>query len=48
VAGDLPGGRHSVTWDGRNDEGRGVATGIYFYRLEGPEETLTKKLVLLR
>jgi hypothetical protein len=48
VSGEIPGGRHSVTWDGRNDEGRNVATGVYFYRLESRDETLTKKLVLLR
>jgi len=48
VAGELPGGRHSVRWDGRNEEGRHVATGIYFYQLESADRTLTRKLVLLR
>jgi hypothetical protein len=48
VSGEVPGGRHSVTWDGRNDEGRNVASGVYFYRLESRDETLTKKLVMLR
>ena len=48
VAGEMPGGRHAISWDGRNDGGKHVASGIYFYRLEGPDEKLTKKLVLLR
>jgi hypothetical protein len=48
VSGELPGGRHSVTWDGRNDEGGHVATGVYVYRLESGAQSLTRKLVLLR
>ncbi|MBI4553337.1 MAG: T9SS type A sorting domain-containing protein [Candidatus Latescibacteria bacterium] len=26
-------GRYEVTWDGRNRQGRGVASGVYLYRL---------------
>jgi hypothetical protein len=40
-------GEHQVTWDGRDEAGRPVATGIYFYRLEGTP-TATRKLLLLR
>ncbi|RMF58053.1 MAG: T9SS C-terminal target domain-containing protein, partial [Calditrichaeota bacterium] len=29
----LPGGEHSVRWDGRNDGGNPVASGVYIYRL---------------
>ena len=29
----LPAGWHGVDWDGRDDEGRSVAAGTYFYRL---------------
>jgi flagellar hook assembly protein FlgD len=31
----LPAGSHSVVWDGRDDQGRMVAGGVYFSRLEG-------------
>ena len=48
ASGIVPGGLHSRTWDGRNDDGRQVAAGVYFYRLSAPERTLTRKLVLLR
>ena len=32
--GAAPGGRSTVHWDGRDDAGRSVASGIYFFRLE--------------
>jgi hypothetical protein len=41
-------GLHEITWDGADDFGRAVASGIYFYRLETPQVSQTRKLVLLR
>ncbi len=41
-------GRHEVVWPGTNDEGRRVAQGIYFLRLEAESATATRKLVLTR
>ena len=41
-------GWHSVVWDGSDDEGRGVATGIYFCKMEAPDFTEVKKLTLLK
>jgi len=43
----FPGG-YSVTWDGRNDGGRPVATGVYFYRLIAGRNINVKKMVILR
>ncbi|MFQ5768944.1 MAG: T9SS type A sorting domain-containing protein [bacterium] len=43
-----PAGDYLVRWNGRNDEGRGVASGIYFYRLKAGTFVQTKKLLLLR
>jgi len=38
-------GLHGVLWDGKNDFGRRVAVGIYFYRLQVSGETKVKKMV---
>ena len=49
VDGDaMPAGRHEVTWDGRDDEGRGVAGGVYFYALRADDVTLRRSMVLLK
>ena len=39
-------GEQSVTWDGRDDSGQRVSSGIYFYRIRTKDLVLTKKLIL--
>lgn len=41
-------GTYSVRWDGKDESGSIVASGVYTYRLEAPERTETRKLVLIR
>jgi hypothetical protein len=41
-------GSHSATWDGRDDEGRAVPSGIYVYRLEGPGVGIARKMSLIQ
>jgi len=48
ASGSYPVGRHDVTWQGRDDAGHEVASGIYFCRLTADGATVTKKLVLVK
>jgi len=41
-------GTYEVSWDGRDDERRQLATGLYFCRLRSGRESATRKLMLLR
>jgi hypothetical protein len=41
-------GSGTATWDARDDRGRPVPAGIYFYRLETADGTATGKTTLLR
>jgi hypothetical protein len=41
-------GRHSVSWDGRDENGVEVAAGVYFARLTVDSESATGKMVLLK
>jgi hypothetical protein len=41
-------GLHSVIWDGKNDQGFNVASGIYLYTLNIGDRIFTKKLILVR
>lgn len=41
-------GEHSMTWNGANDAGRPMASGVYFVRLAVEELSQIRKMVLLR
>ncbi|OGC89807.1 MAG: hypothetical protein A2W25_02890 [candidate division Zixibacteria bacterium RBG_16_53_22] len=41
-------GRHVAHWDGKNDNGTVVPSGVYFYRLYTPEFSQTNKMVMVR
>ncbi len=41
-------GTHEVTWQGQNDQGGLVASGLYFYRLTSDAGQLTRKMLLLK
>jgi len=48
VDGYQPSGAGSVSWDGTNDAGAKVASGMYTYRLTAPTYTESKKMLLLK
>lgn len=46
--GPMAAGVRTVTWDGKDDGGHDVASGIYLYRLEAGAFDQTRKMVLLK
>ena len=44
----MPAGNHAAVWDGRTDDGRPVASGVYFARLLSKGNATAHKLVLLK
>ena len=44
----LPAGVHSVTWNGKNEQGNDVTSGIYFYRIKAGDYESIQKMTLLR
>ena len=48
VDGPRSAGRHTVTWDGRDDGGTARPSGLYLVRLATPGANLTRKVTLAR
>lgn len=45
---DLDAGWKSVTWDGTDNTGNSVASGIYLYRIEAGDFAQSKKMILMK
>ncbi len=41
-------GTHSVVWDGRDDTGKLVGNGVYFYKLSSGKFNQTRKMILMK
>ncbi len=41
-------GTHEVVWDGRDNSGRAVASGVYVYRLVADQGVISRRMVLAR
>jgi len=48
VGGDRPAGRQSAHWDGRDDAGHTVRSGVYFARLAAAGRTIDVRFSLMR
>lgn len=48
VEGRLKAGGQSLGWDGKDEKGKDLSSGIYFYQLKAGEMSQTKRLVLLK
>ncbi len=46
--GELSAGSYNVTWDGSNESGSQVASGVYMYRLTTDNYTASKKMILMK
>ncbi len=45
---DLPAGEHQVLWGGVDEQGRPLASGVYFYRLEAGGQGDVRRMVFTR
>jgi len=48
VSEELSSGYKSVIWDGKNEDGKDVASGVYFYQLKVGDFSQPKKMLLLK
>lgn len=48
VESELPAGTHSAVWNGLDDQGHPVSSGVYLYRLSDSTNTTTRKMMLLK
>lgn len=48
VAGEQKGGRHRIVWNGRDENGEAVVSGIYLYHLKAGDMEHVQRLLLLK
>ena len=48
VSGPVEAGTHEVQWDGRDAQGRTVASGVYIYRLVAGEFSESRRMTLVK
>tara|TARA_S200000501_G_scaffold319130_1_gene313273 strand:- start:627 stop:1868 length:1242 start_codon:yes stop_codon:yes gene_type:complete len=44
----LAGGTHAYTWNGQDELGQSVSTGVYLYTLTNGSQTISKKMALMK
>ncbi|MDY0127006.1 MAG: FlgD immunoglobulin-like domain containing protein [Candidatus Cloacimonadaceae bacterium] len=45
---EMESGPHSVVWNGKDSNNQAVASGVYFYRISSPNNTQTKRMLLMK
>lgn len=46
--GQVRAGMHQSTWDGKDEGGQQVASGVYFYMLRANQQVLSNKMILIK
>ncbi len=48
INGQFVSGKHSIVWNGKDDNGKSVGSGMYFYKLKTNGKQISKKMLLLK
>ncbi len=48
IRGEFQSGYNTVGWDGRNDLGRQVSAGVYYYSIKAGNQVVTRRMVMVR
>ncbi len=48
VKGQFSAGQNSIVWNGKDDSGKQVSSGVYLYKLETADKIISKKMLLLK
>jgi hypothetical protein len=48
MSGEFEAGYHSVAWNGDDNSGKSVSSGIYFYKIETDDFSMTRKMIMLK
>ena len=48
VSSQLSAGKHSILWNGKDEEGKQISSGIYFYRMITDDYSASKKMIMLK
>ena len=48
IQGSFPAGTHSVRWNGTDESGRQVASGIYLYKIVTGDVVESRKMILMK
>jgi hypothetical protein len=48
VNGEMNAAYHEIIWDGKDNAGKQVGSGVYFYKMKAEKYTATKKMILMK